>query len=47
MKTEQKPQPLWKREPINKRPGRLVCICTAKGHITYMPEGYLKEGKRG
>lgn len=30
-----KPLPRWKREPINKRPGRVVCICTAKGRILY------------
>lgn len=29
------PLPRSKREPINKRPGRVVCICTAKGKIIY------------
>lgn len=28
-----KPMPRSKREPINKRPGRVVCICTANGRI--------------
>lgn len=30
-----KPLPRSKREPVNKRPGRVVCICTAKGRIIY------------
>ena len=30
--------PCRKMEPINKRPGRVVCICTAKGHIVYHEE---------
>lgn len=24
-----------RERPINKRPGRVVCICTAKGKIVY------------
>lgn len=42
MKETQKAQ---KRErPINKRPGRCVCICTAKGKIVYM-ESMLEQNK--
>lgn len=34
------PPPRSKREPINKRPGRCVCICTAKGKIVYMEDRF-------
>lgn len=29
--------------PINKRNGRLVCICTAKGQIVYLADDYKRE----
>ena len=30
-----KPLPRSKREPYNKRPGRMVCLCSSKGKILY------------
>lgn len=29
-----------KRGPINKRTGRCVCVCTAKGKIIYMEDQF-------
>jgi hypothetical protein len=48
MKREPSTLPRSKREPINKRPGRVVCICTAKGQIIYhedIPKGLKGAGK--
>ena len=39
MKEQKKPQkPDSRKTPINKRPGRCVCICTAKGNIVYQED---------
>lgn len=37
-----------RKSPINKRPGRCVCVCTAKGKIVYMEDtiGYNKNSRR-
>ena len=32
--------------PINKRNGRLVCICTAKGQFVYLADDYKREFER-
>lgn len=32
--------PHLNRRPINKRPGRCVCICTAKGKIIYLEDQF-------
>lgn len=32
--------------PINKRNGRLVCVCTAKGQIVYLADDYKREYER-
>lgn len=32
--------------PINKRNGRLVCICTAKGQIVFVADDYKREYER-
>lgn len=45
---ERKNPPLKRSSPINKRPGRCVCICTAKGKIIYMEDmfTYNKNSRR-
>ena len=45
-KTQTKP-PAKAAQPINKRPGNLVCICTAKGQIVYLRDDYRREFERG
>lgn len=40
MNRPKKHPPRSKREPINKRPGRTVCICTAKGKIIYLEDRF-------
>lgn len=37
---DRKNPPLTRSRPINKRPGRCVCICTAKGKIVYLEDEY-------
>ena len=37
---DQKNPPLNRSRPINKRPGRCVCICTAKGKIVYLEDQF-------
>ena len=39
MKKQQNP-PLKRSSQINKRPGRCVCICTAKGKIVYLEDTF-------
>ena len=49
MKEQKKPSPAPNpKPPINKRPGRCVCICTAKGNIVYIEDTitYNKNGRR-
>lgn len=45
---DQKNPPLKVSRPINKRPGRCVCICTAKGKIVYIEDRfeYNKQNQR-
>lgn len=45
---ERKNPPLKRSGPINKRPGRCVCVCTAKGKIVYMEDmfTYNKNSRR-
>lgn len=45
---DQKNPPLNRSRPINKRPGRCVCICTAKGKIVYIEDQfeYNKQNQR-
>ncbi len=45
---ERKNPPLARSRPINKRPGRCVCICTAKGKIVYIEDRfeYNKQNQR-
>ena len=34
------PKKLNGLKPINKHPGRVVCICTAKGKIVYLEDTF-------
>lgn len=43
---ERKNPALNRRQPINKRPGRCVCICTAKGKIIYMEDQFTYNKKQ-
>lgn len=36
MATKEPKKPPLRDRPINKRPVRCVCVCTAKGKIVYM-----------
>lgn len=49
MKETKKPSTLPRpKNPINKRPGRCVCVCTAKGKIVYEEDvlTYNKNNRR-
>ena len=48
MKKTQKPETDTRKTPINKRPGRCVCVCTAKGKIVYQEDmfTYNKNSRR-
>lgn len=43
---ERKTPALIRRRPINKRPGRCVCICTTKGKIIYMEDQFTYNKKQ-
>lgn len=48
MKAQNKSSTSSRKNPINKRPGRCVCVCTAKGKIVYIEDRftYNKESRR-
>lgn len=44
---ERKNPPMPRSRPINKRPGRCVCICTAKGKIVYIEDQFEYNKNKG
>lgn len=48
MKEQKNPSAVQPRNnQINKRPGRCVCVCTAKGKILYMEDIFTYNKNKG
>lgn len=42
----EKKKPIRRSEPVNKRPVRCVCVCTAKGKIVYIEDRLKRSAEK-